>query len=72
MTKKIATHIKADDVVELDKEPPSKVIKFENQPWACPVCGLNRRKGNHQECSKIMQLKRQEERAKMLINPLED
>ena len=67
MTKKIPVHIKADDAG--DKELPAEAIKFEKQAWTCPVCGLNRRKGNHQECSKIMQLKRQEERAKNANKP---
>jgi hypothetical protein len=67
MTKKIPTHIKADDA--RDKEPSEKVMKFENQPWECPVCGLNRGKGNHQECSKITQLKHQQERAKKANKP---
>jgi len=50
MTETIPNHIKADDVVELDKEPPAQAIKFEKQSWTCPVCGLYRSKGNHQEC----------------------
>ena len=69
MTKKIPVHIKADDVVKLDKELPDEAIKFEYQSWTCPVCGLNRSKGNHQECSKIMQLKHQQERAKKANKP---
>ena len=47
MTKKIPVHIKADDVMKLDKELPAEAIKFEYQSWTCPVCGLNRNKGNH-------------------------
>jgi hypothetical protein len=62
MTKKIPVHIKPDDAG--DKELPAEAIKFENQPWACPVCGLNRNKGNHQKCAQITQLKHQQERAK--------
>jgi hypothetical protein len=64
MTEKIPVYIKADDVVKLDTELPAEAINFENQAWTCPVCGLNRNKGNHQECSKITQLKHQQERAK--------
>ena len=69
MTEKSPIDIKADDAVELDKEPPAKAIKFEYQPWACPVCGLNRNKGNHQECAQITQLKHQQERAKKANKP---
>jgi len=69
MTEKSPVYIKADDVVELDKEPPAKAIRFEDQGWACPVCGLNRNTGNHQECSKITQLKHQQERAKKANKP---
>ena len=64
MTETIPNHIKADDVVELDKEPPAQAIKFEKQSWTCPVCGLNRNKGNHQKCAQITQLQHQQERAK--------
>ena len=69
MTKKIPIDIKADDVAVLDKELPAKAIRFEDQGWACPVCGLNRNKGNHQECSKITQLQHQQERAKKANKP---
>ena len=64
MTKKKPVHIKADD-----KELQDEAISFETQGSTCPVCGLNRSKGNHQECSKIMQLKHQEERAKNANKP---
>jgi hypothetical protein len=67
MTKKIPTHIKADDA--MDKELPAEAIKFELQGRTCPVCGLNRNKGNHQECSKVTQLKHQQERAKKANKP---
>jgi hypothetical protein len=69
MTEKSPVHINADDVVKLDKELPAKAIRFEDQGWACPVCGLNRNKGNHQECSKITQLQHQQERAKKANKP---
>ena len=62
MTNKIPPHIKADDA--MDKEPPAKAIRFEDQGWTCPVCGLNRNKGNHQECAQITQLQHEHERAK--------
>ena len=64
MTEKIPVYIKADDAVKLDNELLAKAIKFEKQSWSCPVCGLNRNKGNHQECAQITQLKHQQERAK--------
>ena len=64
MTETIPVYIKADDVVILDTELPAEAIKFEIPAWTCPVCGLNRGKGNHQKCSKITQLKHQQERAK--------
>ena len=63
MTETSPVYIKADDDV-LDTELPAEAIKFENTTWICPVCGLNRGKGNHQKCSKITQLKHQQERAK--------
>lgn len=69
MTETIPNHIKADDVTVLDKELPAEAIRFENQPWECPVCGLNRNKGNHQECAQITQLKHQQERAKKANKP---
>ena len=69
MTKKIPIDIKADDVAVLDKELPAKAIRFEDQGWTCPVCGLNRNKGNHQECAQITQLKHQQERAKKANKP---
>ena len=64
MTEKIPVHIKEDDVVKLDKELPAEATNFEYQAWTCPVCGLNRGKGNHQKCAQITQLKHQQERAK--------
>jgi hypothetical protein len=67
MTKKIPTHIKADDA--MDKELPAQAIIFERQGWACPVCELNRNKGNHQECAQITQLKHQQELAKKANKP---
>jgi hypothetical protein len=70
MTEKIPVYIKEDDVVKLDTELPAEAIKFEKQAWACPICGLNRNKGNHQECSKITQLKHQQERAKKATKPI--
>ena len=69
MTEKSPVHINADDVVKLDKELPAKAIRFEDQGWACPVCGLNRNKGNHQECAQITQLKHQQELAKKANKP---
>jgi len=66
MTKTIPVYIKEDDGVKLDKELPAEAIKFEKQAWTCPVCGLNRGKGNHQECAQITQLKHQQERKKAL------
>ena len=69
MTEKSPVHINADDVVKLDKELPAEAIKFEKQSWTCPVCGLNRNKGNHQECAQITQLKHQQERAKKANKP---
>jgi len=45
-------------------ELPAEAIQYENAAWTCPVCGLNRGKGNHQKCSKITQLKYQQEQAK--------
>ena len=67
MTKKIPIDIKADD--SGDKELPAESIIFERQSWSCPVCGLNRNKGNHQECAQITQLKHQQERAKKANKP---
>ena len=64
MTEKSPVHINADDVVKFDKELPAEAIKFEKQAWTCPVYGLNRGKGNHQESAQITQLKHQQERAK--------
>jgi hypothetical protein len=69
MTEKIPVYIKADDAVKLDKELPAEAIKFEYQSWTCPVCGLNRNKGNHQECAQITQLKHQQERVKKANKP---
>ena len=43
---------------------PAEAIKFEKQAWTCPVYGLNRGKGNHQECAQITQLKHQQEQEK--------
>jgi len=60
--------IKPDDAG--DKELPAQAIIFERQGWTCPVCGLNRNKGNHQECSKITQLRYQQERAKKATKPI--
>jgi hypothetical protein len=48
----------------VDKELPADAVKFEMQAWICPICGLNRGNGNHQKCSKITQLKHEQERAK--------
>jgi hypothetical protein len=45
-------------------ELPAETIQYEIAAWTCPVCGLNRGTGNHQKCSKITQLKYQQERAK--------
>jgi hypothetical protein len=64
MSETIPVYIKADDVVILDTELPAEAIQFEIPAWTCPVCGLNRGKGNHQKCSKITQLKHQQEQAK--------
>ena len=69
MTEKSPVYIKADDVAVLDKELPAKAIRFEDQGWTCPVCGLNRNTGNHQECAKITQLKHQQEREKKANKP---
>jgi hypothetical protein len=67
MTEKIPIDIKADDAG--DKELPAEAIKFEKQARTCPVYGLNRRKGNHQKCAQITQLKHQQERAKKANKP---
>jgi hypothetical protein len=40
------------------------VLDIELKPWLCPVCGLKRNRGSHAKCSKITQLKYQNERAK--------
>ena len=69
MTEKSPVHINADDVVKLDKELPDEPIKFEKQSWTCPVCGLNRNKGDHQKFAQITQLKHQQERAKKANKP---
>jgi hypothetical protein len=34
----------------------------ENKIWLCPVCGIKRNVGNHSRCSKITQLKHQQEK----------
>jgi len=36
----------------------------ENKVWQCPVCGIKRNESNHAKCSKITQLKHQQERDK--------
>ena len=69
MTEKIPVYIKADDVIVLDTELPAEAVKFEVPAQTCPVCGLNRNKGDHQKCAQITQLKHQQERAKKANKP---
>ncbi len=40
------------------------VVISESKVWLCPVCGIKRNVANHAKCSKITQLKHQQERDK--------
>ena len=48
--------------IELDTELSVDAVIPENKIWLCPVCGIKRNVGNHAKCSKITQLKHQQER----------
>jgi hypothetical protein len=48
----------SDTVLSVDAVIP------ENKVWLCPVCGIKRNQGNHAKCSKITQLKHQQEHDK--------
>ena len=50
------------DRVVSDTELSVDVVISENKVWLCPVCGIKRNVGNHAKCSKITQLKHQQER----------
>ncbi len=45
-----------------EKKNNCKSFDLDIKPWFCPVCGLKRNVGNHVKCSKITQLKHQQER----------
>ena len=50
------------DRVVSDTELSVDAVISENKIWLCPVCGIKRNVGNHAKCSKITQLKHQQER----------
>jgi hypothetical protein len=52
------------DRVVSDTELSVDAVISENKIWLCPVCGIKRNMGNHAKCSKITQLKHQQERGK--------
>ena len=53
--------VEVDRVVS-NTELSVDAIISENKIWLCPVCGIKRNVGNHAKCSKITQLKHQQER----------
>ena len=50
------------DRVVSNTELSVDAVISENKVWLCPVCGIKRNVGNHAKCSKITQLKHQQER----------
>jgi hypothetical protein len=48
--------------LSVNKAAPKGIDTIKLDTGRCPVCGLNRNKGNHQKCSRITQLKHRKER----------